>query len=46
MIGILVQRVHMRYLNHGQQRQQEQAQKSGYPESAWLPAANPAEICL
>jgi hypothetical protein len=46
MVGITVQRVHMRHLDHGQQGQQGQAQKSGCPESAWLPAANSAEICL
>jgi hypothetical protein len=45
MIGIPVQRVHMRHLDHGQQGQQDQTQKSRYPKSAWLPAA-PAEICL
>jgi hypothetical protein len=36
----------MRYLNHGQQCQQGQTQQSGCTESAWLPAANSAEICL
>jgi hypothetical protein len=46
MVGIPVQRMHVRHLDHGQQRQQGQAQKSGCPESAWLPAANPAKICL
>jgi hypothetical protein len=46
MVGIALQRVHMRHLNHGQHRQQGQAQKSGCPESAWLRAANSAEICL
>jgi hypothetical protein len=38
--------MHMRHLNHGHQRQQGQAQKSGCSESARLPAANPAKICL
>jgi hypothetical protein len=46
MVGIPVQRMHVRHLDHGQQRQQGQAKKSGCPESAWLPAANPAKICL
>jgi hypothetical protein len=46
MIGIAVQRVYVRHLDHGQHRQQGQAQKSGCPESTWLPAANSAEICL
>jgi hypothetical protein len=39
MVGILVQRVHVRHLDHGQQRKQGQAQKSGCPKSPWLPAA-------
>jgi hypothetical protein len=46
MVGILVQRVYVRHLNHSQQRQQGQAQKCGCPKSPWLPAANPAKICL
>jgi hypothetical protein len=46
MVGILVQWVHVRHLNHGQHCQQGQAQNSGSRESAWLPAAVPAKICL
>jgi hypothetical protein len=46
MIGIAVQRVYMRHLDHGQHCQQGQTQQSGCPESARLPAANSAEICL
>jgi hypothetical protein len=46
MVRIPVQRMHMRHLDHGQKRKQGQAQKSGCPESAWLPAVNSAEICL
>jgi hypothetical protein len=46
MVGIPVQRMHVRHLDHRQQRQQGQAQKSGCSESARLPAANPAKICL
>ena len=46
MVCIPVQRVHMSHLDHGQQRQQSQAQKSDYPKSAWLPAVASAEICL
>jgi hypothetical protein len=45
-VSIAVQGVYMRYLNHGQQCQQGQTQQSGCTESAWLPAANSAEICL
>jgi hypothetical protein len=46
MISIALQRMHVRHLGHGQQRQQGQAQKSRCPESARLPAANPAKFCL
>jgi hypothetical protein len=46
MVGIAVQRVHVCHLDHGQKRQQDQAKNSGCPESARLPAANPAKICL
>jgi hypothetical protein len=46
MVGIALQRVHVRHLDHGQQRQQDQAQHRGCPESTWLPAAAPAIICL
>jgi hypothetical protein len=44
MVGILVQRVYVRHLDHGQYCQQGQTQKCGCPENAWLPAANPAKI--
>ena len=46
MVGIALQRVHVRHLDHGQQCQQNQTQQRGCPESAWLPAAAPAKICL
>jgi len=46
MVCIPVQRVHMSRLDYGQHRQQRQAEKSGCPKSAWLPAAASAEICL
>jgi hypothetical protein len=39
MVGILVQRVYVRHLDHGQHCQQGQTQKCGCPKSAWLPAA-------
>jgi hypothetical protein len=45
-VGISVGRMRVRNLGHGQQRQQGQAQQSRCPESAWLPAAAPAKICL
>jgi hypothetical protein len=46
MVGIAVQRMYVRYLDHGHHRQQSQTQQSGSPESAWLPAASAAEIRL
>jgi hypothetical protein len=46
MVGVTLQRMHVRHLDYGQQRQQSQAQKSWCPQSAWLPAAYPAKICL
>jgi hypothetical protein len=46
MVGVALQRMHVRHLDHGQHRQQGQAQKSGCSESAWLPAVNPSKICL
>src|ERR1035441_6285276 len=46
MVGIAVQRMHVRHLHHGKQRQQDQAHQDGQRQSAWLCAAFPAEICL
>ena len=46
MVGIRLQRVHVRHLDHSQKRQQNQTQHRGCPESAWLPAAAPTKICL
>jgi hypothetical protein len=46
MVGITRQRMHVRDLNHGQQRQQGQAHESSCSESVWLPAATLAEIRL
>jgi len=46
MVGIAIERMHVRHLDHGQQRQQGQTEKCGCAESSWLPAAAPAEISL
>jgi len=46
MVGIARQRMHVRDLNHGQQRQQGQTHESSCSESVWLPAATLAEIRL
>jgi hypothetical protein len=46
MVGVALQWMHVRHLDHGQKRQQGQAQNSGCSESAWLPVVNPAKICL
>ena len=46
MVGIAVQSMDMRHLDHGHHRQQSQTQQSGCPESAWLPAASAANIRL
>jgi hypothetical protein len=46
MIGVALQRVHMRHLDDGEQRQQCQAHKHSHAESTWLPATLPAELCL
>ena len=46
MVCIAFERMHVRHLGHGQQRQQGQTEKCGCAESSWLPAAAPAEISL
>lgn len=46
MVGIRVQRMHVRHLDNNQQRQQGQTHKSGCPESAWLAAAISADVGL
>jgi hypothetical protein len=46
MVGIALQGMHVRHLDQDQKHQQGQAKNSGRPESAWLPAAKPAKICL
>ena len=46
MVCIAFERMHVRHLGHGQQRQQGQTQQRSDRESAWLPAAVPAEMCL
>ena len=46
MVGVAVQRMHVRHLDHGQQRQQSQTQQSGSTESSWLPTAARAEMGL
>jgi len=42
MVRIALERMHVRHLGHGQQRQKGQTQQSGGPESARLPAAGVA----
>lgn len=39
MVGIRFQRVHMRHLDHNQQRQECQTQQGRCPKSAGLPGA-------
>jgi hypothetical protein len=46
VVGVVVQRMDVRYLDNSKQRQQGHAQQSGCPASAWLPAAFRAAICL
>jgi hypothetical protein len=46
MVGIRVERMDMRHLDHGEQRQQGQTQQGGRSESVRLPAAAPAIIWL
>jgi hypothetical protein len=46
MVGIALDRVYVRHLDHGKQHQQDKTQHSGCPESLWLPAAFPAEMRL
>jgi hypothetical protein len=46
MVGIAVQRMYVRHLDHGHHRQQSQTKQSGCPESAWLPAASATNIRL
>jgi hypothetical protein len=46
MVGVAVGRMDVGHLDQGQQRQQGQTQQSPRPESAWLPAADPAQIWL
>ena len=46
MVGIAVQSMYVRHLDHGHHRQQSQTKQSGCPESAWLPAASATNIRL
>ena len=46
MVGIRVERMDVRHLDHGEQRQQGQTQQRRCPESVWLPAAAPTIIWL
>jgi hypothetical protein len=46
MVGIGVERMDVRHLDHGEQRQQGQTQQCGCSESVWLPEAAPANIWL
>jgi hypothetical protein len=45
MVGIAFERMHVRHLDHGQQRQQDKTQHGDHRQSTWLCAAFPAEIC-
>jgi len=46
MVRIAFERMHVRHLGHGQQRQKGQTQQGSGPESARLPAAGVAQMCL
>ena len=46
VVGILVDRMHMRYLDHGQQRQQDKTHHGRHSESSGLSTALRAEFCL
>lgn len=46
MVGIAIERMDVRYLDHGQQRQQRQTQQSAGPESSRLRGAHSAEMWL
>ncbi|MGA2887237.1 MAG: hypothetical protein ABSE51_04245 [Terracidiphilus sp.] len=46
MVGIRVERVCVRHLNQGQQREQGQTHQSRRPESAWLRAVTTADLIL
>lgn len=46
VVGIAIERMDVRHLDHGQQRHQGQTQQSCCPESAWLWVATIAEIRL
>lgn len=46
MVGVAVERMHVRHLNHGQQRKQDNTQHGDPRQSEELWAAFPAEICL
>jgi hypothetical protein len=46
MIGIAVERVQVRDLDHRQQRQQNETEQSGGAKSSWLPASFLAKMGL
>jgi hypothetical protein len=46
MVGIGVECMDVRHLDHGEQRQQGQTQQRRSPESVWLPEAALANIWL
>jgi len=46
MVGIAVERMHVRHLDHRQQRQQDKTHHGHQRQSSLLCAVCPAEICL
>jgi hypothetical protein len=46
VVGVALQRVHMRHLDDGEQSQQGQTHEHGRAESAWLPAVAAAQVRL
>jgi hypothetical protein len=46
VVGICVQRMHVRNLDNGNQRKEEEADKGSYRQSCQLCAVFPAKLCL
>ena len=46
VVGIALQRMHVRHLHHGQQRHQEKAHHRRRRQCAWLSTARSADLCL
>ena len=46
LIGVVLKQMIVCHLDGDQQRQKDQTQQSGHPESAWLPASISAIFCL